>query len=93
MNEQIAEILLQEFRTFRAEVSAWKQDTGERVATLETQMTEVRGNGQPGRLGRVEATVEILKQFRWKIIGYAGAVCGAITLLGIVINVFVRWRS
>jgi hypothetical protein len=34
----------------------------ERLATLETQMKELVGNGQPGRIGRIEAKLDELGQ-------------------------------
>jgi hypothetical protein len=53
-------------------VTAWQQDTGERVAQLETQVRAgVTGNGQPSRLGVVEQRVTSLERFRWYLGGIA----------------------
>lgn len=40
---------------------------------LQTQMYQLIGNGQPGRVGKLEATVEILKKFRYTVLAYASA--------------------
>lgn len=44
------------------------------VTETKTQMTDLIGNGQPGRIARLEKAVEILKRFRWMVLGYASAI-------------------
>ena len=46
---------------------------GERVASLETQMQDLTGNGQPGRVTKIETKVEELQKFMWRILGGMGA--------------------
>jgi hypothetical protein len=69
MEDQTAHLLLSEFRAFRdnewrdfrEQVWTWQQNTGERVAQLESQVKSgITGNGQPSRLQVVEDTVEDL---------------------------------
>ena len=91
MEDTTARLLLTEFRAFRDyefrdfkdTVAEWKQDTGERVAQLETSVKSgVTGNGQPSRLSVVEQELEQLTRFRYWLLGAsaaAGSVCGAIS--------------
>lgn len=75
MNDQTVEIILAEIRAvrdevhdFRTEVNAWRQETGERLATLEANAKDISGNGQPGRMSKVEAKVTRHDRVIW--IGY-----------------------
>ena len=81
MDSAIEALILRELQDFRADVTAWQQDTGERVSSLETQMkTGVTGNGQPSRLQIVETEIEELQQAHWRRSGFSaaiGAVFGA----------------
>jgi hypothetical protein len=98
MNEQVVELLLQEFRAFRDtefrefrdDVASWRQETGERNAALETQMKEVRGNGQPGRLGIVEAEVKAVQRWRYKVIGIAAGVSTVVSAAAWVLTKVMR---
>lgn len=66
-----------EWREFRESVSAWQQGTGERVATLETLVKDVVGNGQPGRLTNVESAVSGLQRWRYWLTGIAATTTAA----------------
>jgi hypothetical protein len=64
VNDQL-QLLLTEFRAFRdtewrefrESVASWQQDTGERIAQLETHVKSgITGNGQPSRLQVASAT-------------------------------------
>ncbi len=88
MDDQL-QLLLTEFRSFRdtewrefrVSVSAWQQETGERVAQLETQVKAgVTGNGQPSRLALVEQRVTSLERFRWYLAGVAVAIGPVLTM-------------
>lgn len=73
-----------ELREFRSDVNGWRQDTGERVATIESQIKPtIIGNGQPSRLAVVEEQVDELRRDRWRLTGAASA-GGAI--IGVVID-------
>lgn len=50
------------------------------VATLQTQMKALVGNGQPGRITQIEVAVERLKAFRWKTLGVVTAISTGITM-------------
>lgn len=90
MNDQVAELLLQEFRAFRdtefcefrEDVASWRQDSGERLAKLENEVKSgISGNGQPSRLTLIEDKVESLQHDRWKFTGFVLAVWTGLTLL------------
>lgn len=94
MDSTVAELILAEMRglrselgEFRVEVHEWQQATGERVATLETQVkTGITGNGQPSRLAVVEKSVQSLQWMRAKVIGIAVGVSGTVSVIGWIIT-------
>lgn len=80
-----------EWRQFREDVSGWKADAGERLATLETNVkTGITGNGQPSRLQVVENEVKRLTNFKFKLIGIACAASAGIS--GIAAIIHYVWR-
>jgi hypothetical protein len=70
---ETTEIILDEVRALRAEFADWKQDSGERVTTLETQMKPLLDNGQPGRITQVERKVEGHSRVLWAGHGFIAA--------------------
>jgi hypothetical protein len=69
-----------EWREFRVSVSAWQQETGERITRLETQVKAgVTGNGQPSRLAVVEQRVRSLEWVRWYVGGAVIAIWTTLT--------------
>ena len=82
MSQDTGEILLQEFRDFRAEINQWRSETTERVTTLEAQTHDLCGNGQPGRMSRCEAAVSALQSWRWYLLGASSGVSGLSCLAG-----------
>ncbi len=72
-----------EWREFRESVSAWQQETGERVAELESQMRDLYGNGQPGRVSRLESKTDKHSRVIW--LGM-----GAWTVINTIIAYFCR---
>jgi hypothetical protein len=93
MDDKTAQLLLQEFRAFRdsefrefrEDVSAWKQESGERIATLETQVKDVVGNGQPGRMTLAEQAIAALQRWRYWVLGGAAGVSGVVSVVAWVI--------
>ena len=74
MEEQVAQLLLAEFRAFRDtefrkfkdDVANWREDSASRIGVLETQMKAgVTGNGTPSRLTVVEKRTRSLERARW----------------------------
>lgn len=76
MPDQAVHLLLQEFRSFRDnefrqfrdEINSWRQETVERVATLEAHDKDISGNGQPGRMVNAEKKITLHDRVIW--IGY-----------------------
>lgn len=52
----------------------------DKLSSLNTKMETLIGNGQPGRIGKLENSVEDLKKARWSL---AGTIGGITTLLSI----------
>jgi len=49
-------------------------DIAGRLSKLETQMTTVLGNGRPGKLRQIEDDIETFKEWKWSLVGAAGAI-------------------
>ena len=87
---ETADIILAELRELRSNYDQHAKATGERLATLEQQMHDLCGNGQPGRIRILELTVERLQAWRWYLIGSSAAastiVVGAAWLIAEVVK-------
>ena len=70
-----------EWREFRESVSAWQQETGERIAQLEVKTQDLCGNGQPGRMTVAERSIAALQRFRYWQLGAAAVLSGITTLV------------
>jgi AICAR transformylase/IMP cyclohydrolase PurH len=69
-------MILDELRSIRTET----QSNGQAIARLETSMTTLIGNGQPGRVTLIEVAVDGLQRWRAWSVGVTvggGAVIGA----------------
>ena len=80
MEEQVAQLLLAEFRAFRDtefrefkdDVANWREDSASRLGVLETQVkTGITGNGQPSRMAVIEKRQRSLERTRWYFYGAA----------------------
>lgn len=100
MEEPVSSVLLQEFRAFRDaefrvfrdELTAWKQEVGERLASLEADVKSgIKGNGQPSRLTTVEERLTELQRVRWKAVGAFVAVWALFTTALTTALHFVPW--
>lgn len=82
MEDQLTQVLLQEFRAFRDtefsefrnQLAAWQQESEKRVATLEAQVKDLYGNGRDGRVTIVEKRVSWLERLTWTASGIFMAV-------------------
>lgn len=72
------DIILEELRALRTDYNAHARDTGERLAALESQMHDLVGNGNPGRLRLLEIAVQNLQRWRWYIVGAGAATSGLV---------------
>jgi hypothetical protein len=82
------EAILAELRELRSEIRDIRDDyneharvTGERLATIETNLKSIIGNGQKGRLTLLEEAVESLKKWKWWCVGAASAASTVISFL------------
>jgi hypothetical protein len=94
MQDSFSQLILNEIREIKTDVRALNESVNEttralaeRMATAESQLHSLLGNGQPGRLAKVEADVSALKKWRWQVTGMCTAV-GAIAgfLLKVVVG-------
>lgn len=79
------ELILAELRELRTDYNTHARETGERLASLESKMKFLIGNGQPGRISIIETSLIRLQAWRWKIMGAAAGVSGLVSALGWVI--------
>jgi hypothetical protein len=83
------DLILAELRELRGEYNTHSRETGERLATVETQMYSLCGNGQPGRISNLETAVQKLKEWRWWVLG---AMAGGTTVTTAVAWIIVAWK-
>lgn len=60
----------------------------ETLARLDTHMESLVGNGQPGRVTKLETAVDSLRKWRWTI---SGAVLGAAGLISAAIHFIFKY--
>ena len=85
MPDPTQELILDELRLLRNDFNTFARDTGERVATLESDVHGLVGNGQPGRVALLERAVDKLTQWRWWLVGAAAGGGGVISAVAWVI--------
>lgn len=83
---ELAREILEEVRALRSELSDYRQETENRLTTVETQIKPLFDNGQPGVLTKLQDGLNDHKAWRWKITGICAGVSGAITAAGWIIN-------
>jgi hypothetical protein len=86
MPDAVNELLLAEMQMLRADFNNFARNTGERISSLETDMHDLKGNGQPGRVGLLERSVAKLSQRMWWAIGVAAGGSGVISALAWVVS-------
>jgi hypothetical protein len=86
MPDYTQELILDEVRALRADFNNYARETGERVATLESHVHGLVGNGQPGRMALLEAAVEKLSQWRWWLVGVAAGSTSVVGVLAWVVT-------
>ena len=78
-------LILSEVQSLRADYNANARETGERLASLETSMYSLVGNGQPGRITILEQRLDDLRRWHWRMVGIATGVATVVS--GIVTTV------
>jgi hypothetical protein len=84
--EDTQTLILSELRSLREDFNLYARETGERIATLETDMHALVGNGQPGRVSDLEEAVRKLSQWRWWVVGCAAGCCTVISVVAWFVN-------
>lgn len=83
------ELILSEIRALRDDLNDYARRSGERLATLETGMYDLRGNGQPGRMTKMEDAVRDLNQLTARALGMAAAISTGVSLVGwYIVNIW-----
>ena len=86
MEDNISELILSELRDLSTRFNDNAVSTGERLASLETSMYSLVGNGQPGRLSLIESSLKSLERWRANVKGRLAIIasfCGvAVTVVG-----------
>lgn len=75
---------------FESQMLQHQIDVKTELATLSTQMQSLVGNGQPGRIGKLETKLEDLETFKNRAIGIGSAVAFLSTLGQAALHYF--WR-
>jgi hypothetical protein len=87
---ETSDIILEELRALRSDYNDHARATGERLAKLDEQMHDLCGNGQPGRISKLESAVQRLQAWRWYLVGAGAGVSllltGAAWLLHFVVH-------
>lgn len=76
--EDIQSLILSELRELRSDYNERAIDTANKLATLSEKIYTLAGNGQPGRVGKLETDVEDLKKWRWKMAGITTVAASAV---------------
>jgi hypothetical protein len=79
--EDTQALILSELRSLREDFNSYARESGERIATLETDMHSLVGNGQPGRVASLEDAVRKLSQWRWWVVGCTAGCTAVVSVL------------
>lgn len=78
-----SDLILIELRDLRTDFNENARVTGQRLASVETSMTALVGNGQPGRITNIETDVDTLKGWKqglvglWALVAAIGSIVGS----------------
>lgn len=79
----LSNLILSEFREYRGHDTSWKLDNTAKMGALQASVRSgLDGNGQPSRVAVLEAKVEMLQKFQWKLLGIASALGSIAAVLG-----------
>jgi hypothetical protein len=86
MPDSTQDIILEELRALRGDFNSFAREHGERVSVLETGLSGLLGNGQPGRVTTIERGLEALTRWRWWVVGAAAGSSAVISVLAWVVE-------
>ena len=81
MQEDTSALILTELRELRNDFNDFARQSGERLSKLERDNYLLMGNGQPGRIARLETSVEMLQEWRWWLIGASAGVSTVVSII------------
>jgi hypothetical protein len=81
-NGDVQNLILGELQSLRADYNTNARETGERLTSLEVQVSQLLGNGQPGRISNIEADIQALKGWKQSLIGLWGVMCAVGSVVG-----------
>jgi hypothetical protein len=91
MEDTILAEVLTEVRGLRSEVAEWRQEMGERLAITETKVTDLYGNGQAGRVSKLESRLTAIERIRWKVTGILVALWAVVTAASSFAAKYIPW--
>jgi hypothetical protein len=74
-------LILTELRSLRDDFNNYARESAARISVTENDLHGLLGNGQPGRIAKLESVVEQLKQWRWQVVGAAAGCSAVISVL------------
>jgi hypothetical protein len=77
-----SDLILIELRDLRTDFNENARVTGERLASVETSMNALVGNGQPGRITNIETDVDTLKGWKESLVGLWALVAALGSIVG-----------
>lgn len=84
--EDIQSLILDEIKDLRNDIKTFQINTESRISQCEVQLETILGNGQPGRLTKVENSLEKIHRFKYWFMGVASVIGGLVSLF------FQIWR-
>lgn len=81
-NNEIQQVILQELRSFRSDVSEKLDDHAQRLTAVETKLEPILGNGRPGVISQMQEDIGDLKKSKYYFIGALAALEGVGHWLG-----------
>ena len=76
---QIQQLILEEVREIRASLDDHRTESVQRLTALETQLSSIVGNGQPGRLTILETKIGALEHWKHTTTGIYLGISGLVS--------------
>ena len=78
--------LQSEIRVLRGELTAWRLEMEQRITSLEVKADDLCGNGQPGRMTKVEGHVDRMEVKFGKIAGICISVGSGVGIIAAILG-------
>jgi hypothetical protein len=80
-NATVDSLILSELQALRSDYNEHARVTEGRLASLESGMHLLCGNGRPGKIAEMETAIRRLQQWRWWVMGTAAGVGGTASVV------------